>query len=167
MFTRSPDLIAAREVANFLKTVHHEYIFTVQEGLDAIADVIYHLETYDVTTVRASTPMYLLSRKIKANGVKMVLSGEGSDEIFGGYLYFYSAPNKEAFQEEIVTRVKNLHTSDCLRANKSTMAWGLEARVPFLDLKFLDLIMNTDPEEKMCKKGGIEKYILRKYNISS
>lgn len=159
---RSPDLVAAKEVAHFLKTVHHEYTFTVQEGLDAIADVIYHLETYDVTTVRASTPMYLLSRRIKANGVKMVLSGEGSDEIFGGYLYFHSAPNKTAFQEEIVKRVKNLHTSDCLRANKSTMAWGLEARVPFLDLKFLDVAMQIDPEDKMCKSDKIEKYILRK-----
>lgn len=149
-------------MANFLKTVHHEYTFTVQEGLDAIADVIYHLETYDVTTIRASTPMYLLSRKIKASGVKMVLSGEGSDEIFGGYLYFHSAPNKEALQEEIVKRVKNLHTSDCLRANKSTMAWGLEARVPFLDLKFLETAMTIDPSDKMHRTGKIEKYILRK-----
>lgn len=159
---RSPDLLAARQVATFLKTVHHEYTFTVQEGLDAIADVIYHLETYDVTTVRASTPMYLLSRKIKANGVKMVLSGEGSDEIFGGYLYFHAAPGKEAFQEEIVKRVKNLHTSDCLRANKSTMAWGLEARVPFLDLKFLDAVMTIDPTDKMIRDDRMEKYILRK-----
>lgn len=153
---------AAREVANFLNTVHHEYTFTVQEGLDAISDVIYHLETYDVTTVRASTPMYLLSRKIKANGVKMVLSGEGSDEIFGGYLYFHQAPNEKSFQEEIVKRVKNLHTSDCLRANKSTMAWGLEARVPFLDMKFLDVAMSTRAKDKMCSKEKIEKYILRK-----
>lgn len=156
-------MIAAREVADFLKTVHHEYTFTVQEGLDAIADVIYHLETYDVTTVRASTPMYLLSRKIKANGVKMVLSGEGSDEIFGGYLYFHQAPSRSAFQEEIVKRVKNLHTSDCLRANKSTMAWGLEARVPFLDQQFLDVAMAIDPADKMCTEQRIEKYILRKY----
>ncbi|KAH9417858.1 asparagine synthetase [Dermatophagoides pteronyssinus] len=151
-----------KEVGKFLKTVHHEYTFSVQEGLDAISDVIYHLETYDVTTVRASTPMYLLSRKIKANSVKMVLSGEGSDEIFGGYLYFHSAPNEQAFQEETVKRVKNLHTSDCLRANKSTMAWGLEARVPFLDKDFLDTVMNIDPREKMCSKNRIEKYILRK-----
>ncbi|KAI2807647.1 hypothetical protein RDWZM_005141 [Blomia tropicalis] len=158
----SIDIAAAREVANFLKTVHHEYTFTIQDGLDAVADVIYHLETYDVTTVRASTPMYLLSRKIKANGVKMVLSGEGSDEIFGGYLYFHSAPNKDAFQEEIVKRVQNLHTSDCLRANKSTMAWGLEARVPFLDLNFLDVAMTIDPNDKMCHSDRIEKYILRK-----
>lgn len=155
-------MAAAGEVARFLKTVHHEYNFTVQEGLDAIADVIDHLETYDVTTVRASTPMYLLSRKIKANGVKMVLSGEGSDEIFGGYLYFYEAPNETEFQKEIVTRVKNLHTSDCLRANKSTMAWGLEARVPFLDKKFLDVAMTINPKEKMCRTDRIEKYILRK-----
>src|SRR5690606_22968057 len=126
------------------------------------ADVIYHLEPYDVTTVRASTPMYLLSRKTKANGVKLVLSGEGPDEIFGGYLYFHSAPNEASFQEEIVKRVKNLHTSGCLRANKSTMAWGLEARVPFLDLDFLDVVMTTDVKEKMCTDGRIEKYILRK-----
>lgn len=159
---RSPDLLAAREVAQFLRTVHHECTFTIQEGLDAIADVIHHLETYDVTTVRASTPMYLLSRKIKASGVKMVLSGEGSDEIFGGYLYFHAAPSAAAFQEEIVKRVKNLHTSDCLRANKSTMAWGLEARVPFLDLAFLDVVMNTDPKDKLCSPEKIEKYILRK-----
>ncbi|KAH9522624.1 asparagine synthetase [Dermatophagoides farinae] len=151
-----------KEVGAFLKTIHHEYTFSIQEGLDAISDVIYHLETYDVTTVRASTPMYLLSRKIKANSVKMVLSGEGSDEIFGGYLYFHSAPNDHAFQEETVKRVKNLHTSDCLRANKSTMAWGLEARVPFLDKDFLDTIMNIVPKEKMCSKNRIEKYILRK-----
>lgn len=161
-FLRSPDLKAANEVAEFLKTIHHEYTFTIEEGLDAISDVIYHLETYDVTTVRASTPMYLLSRKIKAMGVKMVLSGEGSDEIFGGYLYFHSAPDKDSFQQETVKRVKNLHTSDCLRANKSTMAWGLEARVPFLDLNFLDAVMMIDPKEKMCSEQRIEKYILRK-----
>ena len=132
----SPDLLAARQAAEYLGTIHHEYTFTVQEGLDALSDVIYHLETYDVTTVRASTPMYLLSRKIKAIGVKMVLSGEGSDEVFGGYLYFHAAPDKAAFHQESVKRVKNLHTADCLRANKSTMAWGLEARVPFLDKAF-------------------------------
>lgn len=129
----SPDGIAAQKVADFLGTVHHNYTFTVEEGLDALRDVIYHLETYDVTTIRASTPMYLLSRKIKAMGVKMVLSGEGSDEIYGGYLYFHAAPDKKAFHEETVRRIKNLHTADCLRANKSTSAWGLEARVPFLD----------------------------------
>ena len=169
----SPDLIAARKVAEFLGTVHHEFTFTVQEGIDSLADVIYHLETYDVTTVRASTPMYLLSRKIKAIGVKMVLSGEGSDEVFGGYLYFHAAPDRVAFQHESVKRVKNLHTADCLRANKSTMAWGLEARVPFLDKAFLDVCMNVDPTEKMFSKGTLqkrdaegrpymEKYILRK-----
>ncbi|ORY29783.1 putative asparagine synthase [Naematelia encephala] len=169
----APDLIAARKAADFLGTVHHEYHFTVQEGLDAIPEVIYHLETYDVTTVRASTPMYLLSRKIKAMGVKMVLSGEGSDEIFGGYLYFHAAPNAKDFHEECVKRVKNLHTADCLRANKSTMAWGLEARVPFLDKSFLEVSMNIDAKYKMFSKGAdqqvdedgrpkMEKYILRK-----
>ena len=129
----SPDNKAALEVAKFLGTKHHVMTFTIEDGLNALSDVIYHLETYDVTTIRASTPMYLLSRKIKAMGIKMVLSGEGSDEIFGGYLYFHNAPNKDAFHEECVRRVKNLHLADCLRANKSTSAWGLEARVPFLD----------------------------------
>ena len=129
----SPDNEAALKVAKFLGTKHHVMTFTIDEGLDALSDVIYHLETYDVTTIRASTPMYLLSRKIKAMGIKMVLSGEGSDEIFGGYLYFHNAPDKAAFHEECVKRVKNLHLADCLRANKSTSAWGLEARVPFLD----------------------------------
>jgi len=136
--------------------------FTIDEGLDALSDVIYHLETYDVTTIRASTPMYLLSRKIKAMGIKMVLSGEGSDEIFGGYLYFHNAPDKAAFHEECVKRVKNLHLADCLRANKSTSAWGLEARVPFLDKEFLEVAMNIDPQEKMVTKERMEKYILRK-----
>ncbi|PFH50656.1 hypothetical protein AMATHDRAFT_144605 [Amanita thiersii Skay4041] len=169
----SPDLLAARKAAHFLDTVHHEYVFTVQEGLDAIPEVIYHLETYDVTTVRASTPMYLLSRKIKAMGVKMVLSGEGSDEIFGGYLYFHAAPDTKSFHQECVRRVKNLHTADCLRANKSTMAWGLEARVPFLDKAFLEVAMNIDAQHKTFSKGKsqqidadgrpyMEKYILRK-----
>lgn len=129
----SPDNKAALEVAKFLGTKHHVMTFTIEDGLNALSDVIYHLETYDVTTIRASTPMYLLSRKIKAMGIKMVLSGEGSDEIFGGYLYFHAAPDKAAFHEETVRRVKNLHYADCLRANKSTSAWGLEARVPFLD----------------------------------
>lgn len=129
----APDTKAALEVAKFLGTKHHDMTFTIEDGLNALSDVIYHLETYDVTTIRASTPMFLLSRKIKAMGVKMVLSGEGSDEIFGGYLYFHAAPDKEAFHKETVRRVKNLHLSDCLRANKSTSAWGLEARVPFLD----------------------------------
>jgi len=129
----APDTKAALEVAKFLGTKHHDLTFTIEEGLDALSDVIFHLETYDVTTIRASTPMFLLSRKIKAMGVKMVLSGEGSDEIFGGYLYFHAAPDKEAFHEETVRRIKTLHLSDCLRANKSTAAWGVEARVPFLD----------------------------------
>ncbi|KAK3045407.1 Asparagine synthetase, partial [Coniosporium uncinatum] len=129
----APDSKAALEVAKFLGTKHHTFTFTIEDGLNALSDVIFHLETYDVTTIRASTPMYLLSRKIKAMGVKMVLSGEGSDEIFGGYLYFHAAPDKNAFHEETVRRVKNLHLADCLRANKSTSAWGVEARVPFLD----------------------------------
>lgn len=129
----APDTEAALEVANFLGTRHHDLTFTIEDGLNALQDVIFHLETYDVTTIRASTPMFLLSRKIKAMGVKMVLSGEGSDEIFGGYLYFHAAPDKEAFHAETVRRIKNLHLSDCLRANKSTAAWGVEARVPFLD----------------------------------
>ncbi|KAF2405129.1 asparagine synthetase [Trichodelitschia bisporula] len=158
----SPDTKAAQEVANFLGTKHHSFTFTVEDGLNALSDVIFHLETYDVTTIRASTPMYLLSRKIKAMGVKMVLSGEGSDEIFGGYLYFHAAPDKKAFHEETVRRVKNLHLADCLRANKSTSAWGVEARVPFLDKQFLEVAMNVDPAEKMITKERIEKYILRK-----
>lgn len=158
----APDTKAALEVAKFLGTKHHDMTFTIQEGLDALSDVIYHLETFDVTTIRASTPMYLLSRKIKAMGVKMVLSGEGSDEIFGGYLYFHAAPDKAEFHRETVRRVKNLHLADCLRANKSTSAWGLEARVPFLDKQFLEVCMNIDPKEKMITKDRIEKYILRK-----
>ncbi|KAL4068031.1 hypothetical protein J3A83DRAFT_4189656 [Scleroderma citrinum] len=169
----SPDLIAARKAAAFLGTIHHEFVFTVQEGLDAVPEVIHHLETYDVTTVRASTPMYLLSRKIRAMGVKMVLSGEGSDEILGGYLYFHAAPDSKSFHQECIRRVKNLHTADCLRANKSTMAWGLEARVPFLDKSFLEVALNVDAKEKMFSKGSsqgvdedgrpkMEKYILRK-----
>lgn len=158
----SPDNKAALEVAKFLGTKHHVMTFTIEDGLNALSDVIYHLETYDVTTIRASTPMYLLSRKIKAMGIKMVLSGEGSDEIFGGYLYFGHAPNKDAFHEECVRRVKNLHLADCLRANKSTSAWGLEARVPFLDKQFLEVAMNIDPADKMIDKDHMEKYILRK-----
>lgn len=158
----APDTEAALEVARFLGTKHHAFTFTVQDGIDALSDVIYHLETYDVTTIRASTPMYLLSRKIKAMGVKMVLSGEGSDEIFGGYLYFHAAPNKEEFHQETVRRVKNLHLADCLRANKSTSAWGLEARVPFLDKEFLETAMGIDPAEKMITGDRIEKYIMRK-----
>ena len=158
----APDTKAAIEVAKFLGTKHHAFTFTIDDGLDALSDVILHLESYDVTTIRASTPMYLLSRKIKAMGVKMVVSGEGSDEIFGGYLYFHAAPDKEEFHRETVRRVKNLHLSDCLRANKSTAAWGLEARVPFLDKEFLEVAMNIDPKEKMITRDRIEKYILRK-----
>lgn len=158
----SPDNEAALKVAKFLGTKHHVMTFTIEDGLNALSDVIFHLETYDVTTIRASTPMYLLSRKIKAMGIKMVLSGEGSDEIFGGYLYFGHAPDKESFHEECVRRIKNLHLADCLRANKSTSAWGLEARVPFLDKEFLEVSMNIDPADKMITKDHIEKYILRK-----
>ncbi|KAM7256699.1 hypothetical protein ACFE04_012440 [Oxalis oulophora] len=160
----SPDLKAAREVADYLGTVHHEFHFTVQDGIDAIEDVIYHVETYDVTTIRASTPMFLMSRKIKSLGVKMVLSGEGSDEVFGGYLYFHKAPNKEEFHHETCRKIKALHQYDCLRANKSTSAWGLEARIPFLDKEFMDVAMAIDPEWKMIKpeQGRIEKWVLRK-----
>lgn len=158
----APDSKAAQTVADFLGTKHHNLTFTIEDGLNALSDVIYHLETYDVTTIRASTPMFLLSRKIKALGVKMVLSGEGSDEIFGGYLYFHAAPDKKAFHEETVRRVKDLHLADCLRANKSTSAWGVEARVPFLDKQFLEVAMNIDPAEKMITKDRIEKYIMRK-----
>ncbi|KAI9787466.1 MAG: asparagine synthetase [Candelina submexicana] len=158
----APDTKAALDVAKFLGTKHHDFSFTIEDGLNALSDVIFHLETYDVTTIRASTPMFLLSRKIKALGVKMVLSGEGSDEIFGGYLYFHAAPDKKAFHEETIRRVKKLHLSDCLRANKSTAAWGVEARVPFLDKQFLEVAMTVDPAEKMITKDRIEKYILRK-----
>jgi asparagine synthase (glutamine-hydrolysing) len=158
----APDAVAAQKVADFLGTKHHTFTFTIEDGLNALSDVIYHLETYDVTTIRASTPMFLLSRKIKAMGVKMVLSGEGSDEIFGGYLYFHNAPDKAALHQETIRRVNNLHLADCLRANKSTSAWGVEARVPFLDRQFLNISMNIDPAEKMITKERIEKYILRK-----
>lgn len=158
----APDGVAAEAAAKFLGTKHHNLTFTIEDGLNALSDVIYHLESYDVTTIRASTPMFLLSRKIKALGVKMVLSGEGSDEIFGGYLYFSGAPNRAEFHEETVRRVENLHLADCLRANKSTSAWGVEARVPFLDKQFLEVAMNIDPSEKMITKERIEKYILRK-----
>ncbi|AJQ98335.1 glutamine-hydrolyzing asparagine synthetase [Hafnia paralvei ATCC 29927] len=157
----SPDLKAAQEVANHLGTVHHEIHFTVQEGLDAIRDVIYHIETYDVTTIRASTPMYLMARKIKAMGIKMVLSGEGADEVFGGYLYFHKAPNAKEFHEETVRKLLALHMYDCARANKAMSAWGVEARVPFLDKKFLDVAMRLNPKDKMCGNGKMEKYILR------
>ncbi|KAG9141757.1 hypothetical protein Leryth_018137 [Lithospermum erythrorhizon] len=170
----SPDLKAGKEVADYLGTVHHEFHFTVQDGIDAIEDVIYHIETYDVTTIRASTPMFLMSRKIKSLGVKMVISGEGSDEIFGGYLYFHKAPNKDEFHRETCRKIKALHQYDCLRANKATSAWGLEARVPFLDKEFINVAISIDPEWKMIKllykpnvlikpdQGRIEKWILRK-----
>ncbi|KAH8507765.1 hypothetical protein H0E87_010070 [Populus deltoides] len=159
----SPDLKAAREVADYLRTRHHEFYFTVQEGIDALEEVIYHIETYDVTTIRASTPMFLMSRKIKSLGVKMVISGEGSDEIFGGYLYFHKAPNKEEFHQETCRKIKALHLYDCLRANKSTSAWGVEARVPFLDKEFINIAMSIDPEWKMIRPdlGRIEKWVLR------
>eukprot|EP00013_Stygamoeba_regulata_P013225 CAMPEP_0177688732 /NCGR_PEP_ID=MMETSP0447-20121125/34806_1 /TAXON_ID=0 /ORGANISM="Stygamoeba regulata, Strain BSH-02190019" /LENGTH=568 /DNA_ID=CAMNT_0019199035 /DNA_START=34 /DNA_END=1740 /DNA_ORIENTATION=+ len=160
----SPDLLHAQQVADFLGTVHHSWTFTVEQGIHALSDVIYHLETYDVTTIRASTPMFLMARRIKAMGVKMVLSGEGADEVFGGYLYFHKAPNKEEFHRETVRKVKDLHMFDCLRANKSTSAWGLEVRPPFLDTDFLKMAMDIDPAAKMIDKAGgrMEKYILRK-----
>lgn len=158
----SPDLAAAKQVAAHIGSVHHEINFTVQEGLDAISDVIYHLETYDVTTIRASTPMYLLARVIKSMGIKMVLSGEGADEIFGGYLYFHKAPNAQAFHEETVRKLSKLHLYDCLRANKSLAAWGIEGRVPFLDKEFMDVAMRLNPTEKMAGNGKMEKWILRK-----
>ncbi|KAH9701778.1 Asparagine synthetase (glutamine-hydrolyzing) 1 [Citrus sinensis] len=160
----SPDLKYAKEVADYLGTVHHEFHFTVQDGIDAIEEVIYHVETYDVTTIRASTPMFLMSRKIKSLGVKMVISGEGSDEIFGGYLYFHKAPNKEEFHRETCHKIKALHQYDCLRANKATSAWGVEARVPFLDKDFINVAMAIDPEWKMInpQEGRLEKWILRK-----
>jgi len=157
----SPDVAVAREVAEHLGTVHHAFVYTVQEGLDALPDVIHHLETYDVTTVRASVPMYLMARRIRAMGVKMVLSGEGADEIFGGYLYFHRAPDARAFHEETVRKLERLHLYDLLRANKSMAAWGVEARVPFLDRDFLDLAMRVDPELKRVRPGGIEKQVLR------
>jgi asparagine synthase (glutamine-hydrolysing) len=158
----SPDLAAARTVAAHIGSIHHEVNFTVQEGLDALRDVIYHLETYDVTTVRASTPMYLLARVIKSMGIKMVLSGEGSDELFGGYLYFHKAPHAAAFHEETVRKLSKLHLYDCLRANKSLAAWGIEGRVPFLDKEFMDVAMNLNPADKMAGNGKIEKWLLRK-----
>ena len=157
----APDLAKARMVADHLGTVHHEINYTIQEGLDALRDVIYYIETYDVTTVRASTPMYLLARFIKSMGIKMVLSGEGADEIFGGYLYFHKAPSPQAFHEETVRKLSKLHLYDCLRANKSLAAWGVEGRVPFLDKEFLDVAMNIDPALKMCKGNVIEKRIVR------
>ncbi len=158
----SPDLIAAQKAADHIGTIHHEVNFTIQEGLDAIRDVIYHLETYDVTTIRASTPMYLLARVIKSMGIKMVLSGEGSDELFGGYLYFHKAPNAKEFHEETVRKLKKLYLYDCLRANKSLAAWGVEGRVPFLDKEFMDIAMSINPEDKMIKDGRMEKWVVRK-----
>ena len=157
----SPDLAAAQKVADKIGTIHHEVHFTVQEGLDAIRDVIYHIETYDITTIRASTPMYLMARVIKSMGIKMVLSGEGADEIFGGYLYFHKAPNAESFHEETVEKLEKLYYYDCLRANKSLAAWGVEGRVPFLDKEFMDVAMRLNPKDKMCGNGKIEKHILR------
>ena len=157
----APDLAKARLVADHIGTVHHEINYTIQEGLDAIRDVIYFIETYDVTTVRASTPMYLLARVIKSMGIKMVLSGEGADEIFGGYLYFHKAPDARAFHEETVRKLSKLHLYDCLRANKSLSAWGVEGRVPFLDKEFLDVAMRTNPAAKMCPGTTIEKRIVR------
>ena len=157
----SPDLKFAKEVADHIGTVHHEINFTIQEGLDAIRDVIYHLETYDVTTIRASTPMYLMARVIKSMGVKMVLSGEGADEIFGGYLYFHKAPNAEEFHKETVRKLEKLNLYDCNRANKSLAAWGIEGRVPFLDKEFMDIAMNLNPADKMCSATKMEKSILR------
>lgn len=158
----SPDLAAARKAADHIGSVHHEIKYTVQEGLDAIKDVIYHLETYDVTTIRASTPMYLLARVIKSMGIKMVLSGEGSDELFGGYLYFHKAPSAQAFHEETVRKLGKLHLYDCLRANKSLMAWGIEGRVPFLDKEFMDVAMTINPKDKMITPDRMEKWVLRK-----
>ena len=157
----SPDLAAAQKVADMIGTIHHPIIFTIQQGIDALKEVIYHIETYDVTTIRASTPMYLMARQIKAMGIKMVLSGEGADELFGGYLYFHKAPNAQEFHEELNRKVSKLHMFDCLRANKSMAAWGVEARVPFLDKEFVDVAMRINPEAKMCKDEKIEKHILR------
>jgi asparagine synthase (glutamine-hydrolysing) len=165
----SPDLIAAKKVALHLDTVHHEVHFTIQEGIDALSDVIYHVETYDITTIRASTPMFLLARAIKAMGIKMVLSGEGADEIFGGYLYFHKAPNAKEFHEENVRKLEKLHMYDCLRANKSLASWGIEGRVPFLDKEFMDVAMRLNPKDKMILAGqdapkakqAMEKWVLR------
>ncbi len=158
----SPDLAAAQKVADHIGTVHHEIKFTIQEGLDAIKDVIYNLETYDITTIRASTPMYLMARVIKSMGVKMVLSGEGADEIFGGYLYFHKAPSAEEFHEETVRKLDKLHMYDCLRANKSLAAWGIEGRVPFLDKEFMDVAMRINPKDKMINGEKMEKWVIRK-----
>jgi asparagine synthase (glutamine-hydrolysing) len=158
----SPDLAAAQKVADHIGTVHHEIKFTIQEGLDAIKDVIYNIETYDITTIRSSTPMYLMARVIKSMGIKMVLSGEGADEIFGGYLYFHKAPNAKEFHEETVRKIDKLHMYDCLRANKSLAAWGIEGRVPFLDKEFMDVAMSLNPKDKMINGERMEKWIIRK-----
>tara|TARA_R110002073_G_scaffold57778_4_gene146657 strand:- start:61863 stop:63527 length:1665 start_codon:yes stop_codon:yes gene_type:complete len=158
----SPDLAAAQKVADHIGTIHHEIKFTIQEGLDAIKDVVYNLETYDVTTIRASTPMYLMARVIKSMGIKMVLSGEGADELFGGYLYFHKAPNAKEFHEETVRKLSKLHMYDCLRANKSLAAWGIEGRVPFLDKEFIDVAMSINPQDKMINGERMEKWVVRK-----
>ncbi len=158
----SPDLAAAQKVADHIGTVHHEIKFTIQEGLDAIKDVVYNLETYDITTIRASTPMYLMARVIKSMGIKMVLSGEGADELFGGYLYFHKAPNDREFHEETVRKLSKLHMYDCLRANKSLAAWGIEGRVPFLDKEFIDVAMRINPKDKMINGERMEKWVVRK-----
>jgi len=158
----SPDLAAAQKVADYIGTVHHEIKFTIQEGLDAIKDVIYNLETYDITTIRASTPMYLMARVIKSMGIKMVLSGEGADELFGGYLYFHKAPSAKDFHEETVRKLDKLHMYDCLRANKSLAAWGIEGRVPFLDKEFMDVAMRINPKDKMINGERMEKWVVRK-----
>ncbi|HEU0052156.1 MAG TPA: asparagine synthase B, partial [Longimicrobium sp.] len=157
----APDLPRAREVADHIGSVHHEFHFTAQEGIDALPDVVHHLETYDVTTIRAATPMYLMARRIRAMGIKMVLSGEGSDEIFGGYLYFHRAPDARSLHDETVRKLDRLHLFDCLRANKAMAAWGVEARVPFLDRDFLDVAMSVDPAAKMAGGGRMEKHLLR------
>lgn len=162
----SPDLAASKKVADFLGSVHHPYTFTPQQGIDALSDVIYHVETFDVTTIRASTPMYLMARKIRSTGVKMVLSGEGADEIFGGYLYFHKAPDAQEFHQENIRKVSQLNKYDCLRANKCMMAWSIEARVPFLDTRFMETAFSFDAAQKMCKdetSGAkrMEKHILR------
>ena len=158
----SPDLAAAQVVADHIGTIHHEIKFTIQEGLDAIKDVVYNLETYDITTIRASTPMYLMARVIKSMGIKMVLSGEGADELFGGYLYFHKAPNAQEFHEETVRKLSKLHMYDCLRANKSLAAWGIEGRVPFLDKEFMDVAMSINPQDKMINGERMEKWVVRK-----
>lgn len=158
----SPDLAAAKKVSEHIGSIHHEVVFTIQEGLDAIKDVIYHLETYDITTVRASTPMFLMARSIKSHGIKMVLSGEGADELFGGYLYFHKAPSAEEFHKETVRKLDKLHQYDCLRANKSLAAWGIEGRVPFLDKEFIDVAMRINPKDKMINKERMEKWVVRK-----